>query len=109
VIALRLLGTEQYNYPDRNHRFADREQMLSYLREQEPGLLRKLPIDLEDQTSYKLAITTSTGWTTLPDHASSGPPPRTTIPQLAKTLPLVMINVSSISDASSAATRRLSS
>ena len=60
VIALRLLNTEQYNYLDRNHRFADRHQMLSYLREQEPGLLRKLPIDLEDQTSYELAITTST-------------------------------------------------
>jgi hypothetical protein len=60
VIALRALGTEQYNYLDRNHRFADREQMLSYLREQQPGLLRKLPIDLEDQSSYELAITTST-------------------------------------------------
>jgi len=60
VIALRLLNTEQYNYVDRNHRFADRHQMLSYLREREPGLLRKLPADLEDQTSYELAITTST-------------------------------------------------
>lgn len=59
VIALRALNTEQYNYLERNHRFADREQMLSYLREEEPGLLRKLPIDLEDQTSYQLAITTS--------------------------------------------------
>jgi hypothetical protein len=60
VVTLRALSTEQYNYLDRNHRFADRDQMLSYLREQEPGLLRKLPIDLEDQTFYKLAITTST-------------------------------------------------
>lgn len=108
VIALRALNTEQYNYLERNHRFADREQMLSYLREEEPGLLRKLPIDLEDQTSYQLAITTSADGQhyqiTLQRTA-----PRTTRPQLAKTQPLAMITLSFTSGASSAATQRLSS
>jgi len=59
VIALRYLNTEQVNYLEKNHRFADRDQMLSYLREEEPGALQKLPVNLQDASSYSLAITTS--------------------------------------------------
>jgi len=59
VIALRFLNTEQVNSLEENHRFADRDQMLSYLREEEPGALRKLPVNLQDASSYSLAITTS--------------------------------------------------
>ena len=57
VIALRLLNTEQFNYMDKNHRFADRDQMLSFLRED--GCLRKSPLDLEKPKPYELTITTS--------------------------------------------------
>jgi hypothetical protein len=59
VIALRFLNTEQVNHLEKNHRFADRDQMLSYLQEEEPGALRKLPVNLQDASSYSLAITTS--------------------------------------------------
>lgn len=59
VIALRILNTEQINYLDKYHRFADRDQMLSYLRE-EPGVLRKLSFDLGDEKVCDLAITTTT-------------------------------------------------
>ena len=59
VVALRYLNTEQVNYLEKNHRFADRDQMLSYLREEEPGALQKLPVNLQEGSSYSLAITTS--------------------------------------------------
>jgi hypothetical protein len=59
VVTLRALTTEQFDYMDKNHRFADRGQILAYLREEEPGLLRKLPIDLENPKSFELLINTS--------------------------------------------------
>lgn len=59
VIALRILNTSQYNYLDKYHRFADRDQMLSYLQE-EPRSLRKLSFDLGDEKACNLVITTST-------------------------------------------------
>jgi hypothetical protein len=59
VTALRFLNTEQVNYMDKHHRFADRDQIQDYLREEAPQALRKLQIDLEDPKSYELAMTTS--------------------------------------------------
>ncbi len=57
VNALRLLNTHEYSYKNENGRFADRDQMLSYLRQK--GLLSKSPVDLENPKPYELAITIS--------------------------------------------------
>jgi hypothetical protein len=57
VNALRLLNTHEYSYKNENSRFADRDQMLSYLRQKE--LLSRSQIDLENPKPYELAITVS--------------------------------------------------
>ena len=57
VNALRLLNTHEYSYKNENSRFADRDQMLSYLRQKE--LLSRSQIDLENPKPYELAITIS--------------------------------------------------
>ena len=57
VNALRLLNTHEYSYKNENGRFADRDQVLSYLRQK--GLLSKSPVDLENPKPYELAITIS--------------------------------------------------
>jgi hypothetical protein len=57
VVALRLLNTEEYSYQHEVGRFADREEMLNYLRK--TGTLTKSPIDLENPKPYELAVTTS--------------------------------------------------
>jgi hypothetical protein len=57
VIALRLLNTEEASYLEANHRFANREQLLAFLRQE--GSLSKAPIDLENPRPYDLAITTT--------------------------------------------------
>jgi hypothetical protein len=55
VNALRLLNTHEYSYKNENGRFADRDQMVSYLRQK--GLLSRSPVDLENPKPYELAIT----------------------------------------------------
>jgi hypothetical protein len=57
VNALRLLNTHEYSYKNENGRFADRDQMLSYLRQKE--LLSRSQIDLENPKPYELEITIS--------------------------------------------------
>ena len=57
VTALRLLNTSEYSYMDEHHRFADRDQMPTFLRQ--TGCLSKSSIDLENPNPYELAITTS--------------------------------------------------
>jgi len=57
VNALRLLNTHEYSYIHENHRFADRDQILAFLRQK--GMLSKSPIDLENLKPYELAITTT--------------------------------------------------
>jgi hypothetical protein len=57
VNALRLLNTHEYSYKNENGRFADRDQMLSYLRQKE--LLSRSQIDLENPRPYELAINIS--------------------------------------------------
>ena len=57
VNALRLLNTHEYSYKNENGRFADRDQMLSYLRQK--GLLSRSPVDLENPKPYELAVTIS--------------------------------------------------
>jgi hypothetical protein len=57
VHALRLLNTHEASYMYENGRFADREQMLSYLRQK--GLLSRSPLDLENPKPYELATTIS--------------------------------------------------
>ena len=57
VNALRLLNTHEYSYKNENGRFADRDQMLSYLRQK--GLLSRSPVDLANPKPYELAITIS--------------------------------------------------
>src|ERR1700747_3154423 len=57
VNALRLLNTEEYSYQHEAGRFADREEMLNYLRKK--GALTRSPIDLENPKPYELAVTTS--------------------------------------------------
>ncbi|MGC2831998.1 MAG: hypothetical protein WB627_06085 [Candidatus Acidiferrum sp.] len=61
VNALRLLNTQEYSYKGENGRFADRDQMLSYLRQK--GLLSRSPIDLENPKPYELAINISSDGT----------------------------------------------
>ena len=61
VNALRLLNTHEYSYKNENGRFADRDQMLSYLRQKE--LLSRSQIDLENPEPYELAINISSDGT----------------------------------------------
>jgi hypothetical protein len=51
VNALRLLNTHEYSYKNENGRFADRDQMLSYLRQK--GLLSRSPVDLANPKPYE--------------------------------------------------------
>jgi hypothetical protein len=57
VNTLRLLNTNEYSYQHENHQFADRDQMLAFLRQKD--LLSKSPVDLENPNPYELAITTT--------------------------------------------------
>jgi|SRR5215469_3665682 len=57
LVALRILNTQEYVYMDKNGRFADRGQILAFLRP--TGLLSKSPIDLENPKPYELSITTT--------------------------------------------------
>jgi|SRR6516225_3745976 hypothetical protein len=57
VITLRLLNTEQANYWETNHRFADRDQIVSFLRQDR--CLKNSPIDLENPKLYGLTVITS--------------------------------------------------
>lgn len=57
VVALRVLNTEEVSYLTENGRFADRDQMLAYLRHQ--GYRSNKTIDFENPQPYELTITTS--------------------------------------------------
>jgi hypothetical protein len=57
VTAMRVLNTEEYSYRGKTGRFASREEMLVFLRNN--GSLSKSPIDLENPTPYELAVTTT--------------------------------------------------
>jgi hypothetical protein len=59
--ALRLVNSEEYSYKQTNHRFAARDEMLTFLRQK--GILGNSPIDLENPRPYELAITTSSDGT----------------------------------------------
>ena len=61
VGAIRVLNTYEVSYKDENGRYADRGQMLAFLRQK--GLLNKSSIDLENPTPYELAITTTSDGT----------------------------------------------
>jgi hypothetical protein len=61
VNAIRLLNTNEFSYKHENGRFADRDQMLAFLRQKD--LLSKPPIDLENPAPYELAITTTSDGT----------------------------------------------
>ena len=61
VNAIRLLNTNEYRYKNENGRFADRDEMLAFLRQKDR--LSKSPIDLENPTPYELAITTTSDGT----------------------------------------------
>ena len=61
VAAIRVLNTYEVSYKHENRRYADRDQMLAFLRQ--TGLLSKSPIDLENPTPYELAITTTSDGT----------------------------------------------
>jgi hypothetical protein len=57
VGALRTLNTFEYVYRGETGRFADREEMLAFLRKKD--VLSKSPIDFENPKPYELAVTTS--------------------------------------------------
>lgn len=57
VNAIRLLNTHEVSYKNENGRYADRDQMLAFLRQK--GFLSKSAVDLENPTPYELAITTT--------------------------------------------------
>lgn len=57
INAVRLINTEEVSYRHELGRFADREQMVSYLRHK--NQLSRSPINLEDRKQYELAITLS--------------------------------------------------
>ena len=61
VNAIRLLNTHEVSYKHENGRYADRDQMLAFLRQK--GFLSKSPIDLESPAPYELAITTASDGT----------------------------------------------
>jgi hypothetical protein len=57
VNVLRSLNTAEYSYRGETGRFADRDEMLAFLRKK--GDLSRSPIDLANPNPYELAITTS--------------------------------------------------
>ena len=57
VVTLRLLNTSEYSYRGEHGRFANREELLAFLRQY--GYKRNAVIDLESPKPYELAITTS--------------------------------------------------
>ena len=61
VNAIQLLNTHEVSYKHENGRYADRDQMLTFLHQK--GLLSKSPIDLENPNPYELAITTTSDGT----------------------------------------------
>jgi hypothetical protein len=61
VNALRLLNTSEYSYWNENHRFAARDDLLTFLRQK--GILSGSPIDLENPKPYELTITTTSDGT----------------------------------------------
>jgi hypothetical protein len=58
---MRLLNTAEYSYEDENGRFATRDEMVAFLRQQ--GILSKSPIDLENPKPYELDVITSSDGT----------------------------------------------
>jgi hypothetical protein len=57
VAVLRILNTAEYSYRQDTGRFANLEEMLTFLKKK--GTLSRSPIDLENPKPYELAITTS--------------------------------------------------
>lgn len=57
VAAMRLINTEEYSYQHEKGRFADRAELLSYLKEK--NLLSKAPIDLEKGKPYEFMLVAS--------------------------------------------------
>ncbi|SRR6266436_2712338 len=57
VAVLRILNTAGYSYRQDAGRFANLQEMLTFLRKK--GTLSRSPIDLENPKPYELAITTS--------------------------------------------------
>ena len=57
VTTMRLLDTEQMNYRDENHRFANQGELLAFLRQ--THCLGKSPLDLENSAPYQVQITTN--------------------------------------------------
>lgn len=57
VNTIRLLNTEEYSYRQENHRFANLDELLVFLRQK--AKLSRSPIDLENPKPYELAITTT--------------------------------------------------
>jgi hypothetical protein len=57
VNSVRLINTEEVSYRHKNGRFADREQLLAYLRHK--NRLGESPINLEDKKQYELLMTLS--------------------------------------------------
>ena len=57
VNVLRMLNTAEYSYRGETGRFADRDEMVAFLRKR--GDLSRSSIDLENPNPYELAITTS--------------------------------------------------
>jgi hypothetical protein len=57
VGVLRTLNTSEFMYRRETGRFADRDQILVFLKQK--GLLNKLPVDVENPKPYELTITTT--------------------------------------------------
>lgn len=57
VRAMRLLNTQEYSYRGENHRFASKNELITFLKKN--GKLNRSPLNLENPKPYDLAITTS--------------------------------------------------
>ena len=69
--AMRTLNTTEVSCLNDNGRFADRDQMLAYLRQQGYRGNKSSPIDFENPQPYELMITTNWERTALPDFPST--------------------------------------
>lgn len=56
VTTMRLLNTEQMNYRNKNHRFANQDELVTFLRES--NMLGKSPLNLENPAPYQVQVTT---------------------------------------------------
>lgn len=57
VNTMRILNTEEVTYSSTNHRFASREELLAFLRQE--NVLGKSPLDLDNPAPYQVQITTN--------------------------------------------------